>query len=108
MEASITFRKSFVQKYGYQPTGGDEHNPIMLALQGGGCLLLNIRPSYCYRVGIGLHRISGTLGSSTVENRTKQWMERNNDCGDGVIRKVDVSGYYKDIAESERGTSYIQ
>jgi len=99
-EASITFRTDFVRKYGYQSSGGDEHNPLMFALQKGGCRIeeMGIWASYVYRWGDGLHKISGTLGSDTVENRTERWKKANDDHGNEVpIEPVSLSKYFYDI-----------
>jgi hypothetical protein len=100
-EASITFRKDIAEKYGYQSTGGDEHEPLMKGIHDE-CLLLDVRPSYCYRWASGLHRISGTLGQPDLEKRTKDWMNVNNDSGDGIIRQVDLNKYWKDIKDAEK------
>ena len=103
-EASITFRKDVAVKYGYKKAGGDEHEPLMKGISDS-CIVVPVRPSYCYRWDSGLHRISGTLGSPDLEKRTGDWMKANNDTGDGIIRKVDLSNYWKDIEDAEKRES---
>lgn len=93
-EASITFRADHARLYGYQPTGGDEHDPLMKSLDNSNCLVKDVKPSYCYRWDSGLFRISGTLGNGDVETRTKNWEKANQDIGDGVIRQVPIQHYF--------------
>lgn len=103
-EAAMTCRTDFVRKYGYQPTGGDEHHPMLIAIEGeGGCQRAKVRPSYCYRWSSGLYRISGTMGSGTVEERTKNWMKANDDHGySEPIVPADIQHYIDDIIEMEK------
>lgn len=105
-EASITFRRDIVLKYGYQESGGDEHHPLLAGIMDheGGCRKDDARPSYCYRWGTALHRISGSLGSGSIEDRTQAWMQANNDTGNGepLAPAFDtVKKYYEDIKNAE-------
>lgn len=105
-EASITFRKEVVQRYGYQLSGGDEHHPLMVGLQREGCKLDEMESwaSYVYRWGTPLHRISGTIGSGTIEERTAVWKRENDDHGDGrSLELVPLGRYWKDLNDAIQG-----
>lgn len=78
MEASITFRKASVEKVGYKLSGGDEHLPLITELaQVIGAV--GWFASYGYRWGWGEWHISGSLGSSNTEDRTRTWQKYNHD-----------------------------
>lgn len=99
-EASITFRTEFARKHGYQSSGGDEHNPIMFALQKENCKIdeMGIWASYIYRWDTPLWRISGSLGSDTIENRTRAWKEKNNEHGNGkLLTPASLSSYWRNL-----------
>ena len=97
-EASWTALTEAVRKYGYKgQSGGDEHTPLSIGLEHEGFLVKDVRPSYCYRWDTPLVRISGSLGSDTVEHRTENWKKHNDDHGDG---KLLIPSFRKDyIAE---------
>jgi len=104
-EASWTARTDAVRRYGYKgQSGGDEHTPLSIGLEREGFLVKDVRPSYVYRWDTPLWRISGSLGSDTVENRTAIWMKQNDDHGSGEPL---VPGFRKDyfsqIEREERG-----
>jgi glycosyltransferase involved in cell wall biosynthesis len=97
-EASWTLWTDVAKRHGYKASGGDEHSP-----------LFNIqireevvRPSYVYRWDTPLHRISGLLGSVTIEEQHRIYMEANQDHGDGIpITPVDLSVYWEAIGRAE-------
>ena len=98
-EAAILIKTEIAKKYGYLSTsGGDEHHTLLDGInKEGGCGIddLGNKASYCYRWGWGMWHISGSLGSDSIENRTKEWVKHNNDTKDGAIRYVDVKHYWK-------------
>lgn len=93
-EASMIVRMDVAKKYRYKPnSAGDEHSCLSRGIDlEGGCQTKDMKSlsSYVYRWGFGMWHISGTLGSSTVEQRTKNWMEKNNDVQDGIIKIVNL------------------
>jgi len=97
-EASWTTWTGAAKRVGYKSSGGDEHSPLFA---------LNIReevvrPSYVYRWDTPLHRISGLLGSTTIEEQHRIHMEANQDHGDGVpITPVDLSPYWEAVGRAE-------
>ena len=97
-EAAILIRIDIAKKYGYlKSSGGNEHETLCKGIEKeGGCSNddLGDLASYVYRWGWGSWHISGSLGSNTIENRTKTWCEHNNDVQNGIIRKVDLSEYW--------------
>lgn len=98
-EASITFRTDVVKRYGYQPSGGDEHNPLMQNIKFVVEEVGANGASYCYRWGTRYYRISGTLGSGSIEDRTRIWMDANQDTGNGQpLTPVDVTLLFNAIA----------
>jgi len=101
-EAAMTTRVEVARKYGYLESGGDEHVPLLQGIEKeGGCRKVDVGPllaSYCYRWDSGLHRISGLLGSATVEARTRAWENANRDFGNGgPLTPADVEGYFSAI-----------
>lgn len=108
-EASWTVKAEVARAYRYIPmSGGNEHNSLEIGLRElGGIKRDNVRPSYVYRWGSGLCRISGTLNKNdlseeTTKRRTDRWMSLNNDTGDGEIKLVDLSHYWKRFREEEK------
>jgi glycosyltransferase involved in cell wall biosynthesis len=86
-EAAMLVRTDVARRYGYQETGGDEHQPLLAGLRELGAprrLELGCLTGYVYRWGWGNWHISGSLGTSTLERRTAAWRARNDDAGDGV------------------------
>jgi glycosyltransferase involved in cell wall biosynthesis len=104
-EAAITFRRDFALEYRYKEAGGDEHQLLMNALHGE-CRLLDeeVWASYCYRWDTPLNRISGSLGSHSLEERTEAWMKSNQDTGNGMplapAEGAVMMRYWKDINEA--------
>lgn len=98
-EAAIIVRNDIAKKYGYlTKSGGNEHETLLKGIEKeGGCINndMGILASYAYRWGWGMWHISGSLGGDTIENRTKSWIEHNNDIGDGVIKYINLENYYK-------------
>lgn len=93
MEGSMLVRREVALKYGYRESGGDEHVPLLQGIaKEGGPKMIEFGPmsSYAYTWGCGEWHVSGSLGSDTIENRTRTWMEKNQDTS-GVIDRVDVS-----------------
>lgn len=82
MEASITFRTEAVRKVGYRLSGGDEHVPLLEGLKIASDEVGSFA-SYGYRWGWGEWHISGSLGSDTIESRTRTWKEHNLDVRPG-------------------------
>ncbi len=108
MEASVTYRADVVKKYGYRNSGGDEHVPLLegIEIEGGmGEKDMGGRASYVYRWDNGEWHISGSLGSArSLEDRTADWISRNDDHGSGVPLVPEfVKDYYTEIAEAARG-----
>ena len=100
-EASWTVRADIVNKFKYiSKSGGNEHNSLEIGLRNlGGIKRDKVKPSYVYRWGSGLCRISGSLNKNdlseeTTRKRTERWMRLNNDTGKGVITLVDLSEYW--------------
>lgn len=103
-EASWTVRRETMERYGYiMIAGGNEHNAIEGGLQRdyGGIQKGNVKPSYVYRWGTGLCRISGSLNKNdlsedTTRKRTDRWLSLNDDHGDAKpIETVDLSKYWE-------------
>lgn len=84
MEASITFRASYVRRNGYADSGGDEHAPLLANLDGN-LATHDFGPltGYVYTWGQGCWHISGSLGAAPIEARTADWKARNTDDGGG-------------------------
>jgi hypothetical protein len=109
-EASWTTRVEIARKFGYLGlSGGNEHNSLEDGLRKlGGIKRDSVKPSYVYRWGSGLCRISGSLNKNdlskeTTRKRTNRWMNLNNDTGEGrPIEPVDMSAYWNRF-ESEYG-----
>lgn len=101
-EAAMTTQRWVVEKYGYQATGGNEHEPLLEGVQKeGGCARKMVRPSYVYRWDTPLHRISGTLGNGRTEvHRSLEWMEANQDV-DGELEETVLTHYWGDIKNAE-------
>lgn len=100
MEASILCRADVARQFRYAETGGDEHKTLLAGL-GDGLKSRELGPwtGYCYRWGLGMHHISGSLGSRTIEERTADWIENNQNAGDGSpIVPVDMSAWWERIA----------
>jgi len=108
-EASWTVRADIAKKYGYLPkSGGNEHNCLEEGIgKEGGIAKGNVMPSYVYRWGSGLCRISGSLDKNDLSlkrtiQRTERWMALNNNHGNGKpIMLVDLSKYWARI-EAEK------
>lgn len=98
-EAAMIVRTDIAKKYGYLlQSGGNEHETLLKGIdKEGGCKIDDVanQASYCYRWGWGEWHISGSLGSNSIENRTKTWKEHNQDVGDGIIRYKDLSHYWE-------------
>ena len=91
-EASWTVRADALRRIGYKPnSGGDEHAPLFALPMAEGDVL----PSYVYRWGTALWRISGQP-EIPIEQRTADWMEANQDTGTPIV-PVDLSGYWSDL-----------
>lgn len=82
-EAAMLTRSDFAREHPYQPTAGDEHQTLVRSIEERGLKRRDFGPwaSYVYRWGYGVHHISGTMGSGTVEDRTENWKKANNDSG---------------------------
>lgn len=97
-EASITIRMDIAKKYKYlKSSGGNEHETLLEGInKEGGCKNDDVgnMASYVYRWGWGMWHISGTLNSDSIENRTRDWCNKNTDCQDGIIRYIDVNHYW--------------
>lgn len=101
-EASWTTRADVVKRFGYMGlSGGNEHNSLEDGLQTlGGIKKGRVKPSYVYRWASGLCRISGSLdkndlSAETTRKRTVQWMQKNDDTGNGIpIEPLDLSHYW--------------
>lgn len=97
-EASILIKTWVAKKYKYLPgSGGNEHETLCNGMdKEGGCQNTDVgmKASYVYRWGWGMWHISGSLGSSTIEKRTKDWVDKNNDVQDGIIKVVDLKKYW--------------
>lgn len=97
-EASITVRIDIAKKYGYlSKSGGDEHKTLLDGIdREGGCQNndMGLLASYCYNWGKGSWHISGSLGSTNIQQRTKHWMENNKDVKDGIIRYINMDKYW--------------
>ena len=100
-EAAMLVRADVARKYGYKPaSGGDEHSPIFAAIAGAGGgrkVEMGWRASYVSNWDIPLWRISGSLGSDTIGNRTRIWMEKNQDTGDGQLLTPDFDGMRRQL-----------
>src|SRR5690606_16038035 len=86
MEASLLVRTEMARKYGYGPNSAAEHQPLLDGLnKEGGIRTRDFGPwaSYVYRWGQGMFHISGSFGNGTPEQRTADWLARNQDHGDG-------------------------
>jgi len=108
-EASWTVRTHIARRFGYiSMSGGNEHNSLELGINSlGGIARGDVRPSYIYRWGSGLVRISGSLNKNdltreTTLNRTNRWKTYNDDHGDGKpIEHVDLNKYWKRVERAE-------
>lgn len=106
-EASWTTRTDVARRFGYiKLSGGNEHNSLENGLKElGGIVKGEVKPSYCYRWGSGLVRISGSLNKNdlsveTLRKRTERWKTHNDDTGQGKpIEPVDLSHYWKRFEE---------
>lgn len=84
MEASILYRADAVRAVGYRESGGDEHGDLLgqvPAVEDE----VGVWASYCYRWACGEWHISGSLGSGTIPDRTRTWVEHNQDARPGVV-----------------------
>ncbi len=97
-EASWTTWTDVAKRHGYKSSGGDEHSPLFaMAIREA-----LVRPSYIYRWDTPLHRISGLLGSVSVEEQHRIHMEANQDHGDGIpLTPVDLSPYWEAVGRAE-------
>jgi glycosyltransferase involved in cell wall biosynthesis len=101
-EASWTTRTNVARRFGYLGlSGGNEHNSLEAGIKSlGGIVKGKVKPSYVYRWGSGLCRISGSLDKNDlseerVKARTERWMKMNDDTGNGKpIEPVDMSQYW--------------
>lgn len=95
-EAAMTTRRDVALKYGYKPSGGDEHTPLLQGIeQEGGCRKVGCGwlASYIYTWGMGRWHASGTLGSGLSEaGRNRAWQDMNQDTGDGAPLTPDYDG----------------
>lgn len=100
-EASwTTYRDAIVKIGGYKSSGGDEHNPLSFKLIHGS---KKVRPSYIYRWASGLHRISGKLGSYSIEKQHEEHCQHNQDHGNGKpLEKCDLSKYWRMVEDAEK------
>lgn len=102
-EASIVFRKKEVEEIGYKIGQGDEHTvlygiPIKIGR------VTDAELSYVYTWGMGMHHASGSLGSpDTVAQRATNWKAAHQDCGDGIIGKVNLGWLMKLREETLNG-----
>jgi len=101
-EASVTWRTDYVRSVGYKPgSGGDEHRPLLDGLgKYGGMTRTDMKSeaSYCYRWGFSPKHISGSLGGADIAVRTKDWMDVNQDTGEGqTLTPADISGHMAEI-----------
>ena len=85
-------------------SGGNEHNSLEAGLNSmGGIKRGDVTPSYIYRWGSGLVRISGSLNKNdlsaeTTRQRTERWMKYNDDHGNGQpIKEVDLTPYWERV-----------
>lgn len=108
-EASWTTRTDIAKQFGYvSMSGGNEHNSLEDGIKSlGGIVKGNVRPSYIYRWGSGLVRISGSLNKNDLSRertleRTGRWMHYNDDHGnEEPIQTVDLTKYWKRVERAE-------
>lgn len=108
LEASMLVRTSVARKYGYAPSAGDEHLPLLSGIaKEGGCRLVELghRASYVYHWGWGGWHLSGSLGSGTIEERSATWKEHHNDTGD-LLTPCAITGYYVEFAKRLRASLF--
>ena len=102
-EAAMLVRIDVAKKYGYlSKSGGNEHETLIRGIdKEGGCKNKEMgdMASYVYRWGWGMWHISGTLGGGDINQRTKDWCDRNNDTQNGQIQLVDLSKLWKNFSK---------
>ena len=101
LEASMLVRTEVARKYGYSPTAGDEHAPLLHGIvQEGGCKIKDVgeEASYIYHWGWGSWHLSGSLGNGSVKERSQTWKEHNTDAGDGELTKISLDEYYTEFS----------
>lgn len=100
-EASILVRKEVALKYGYKSnSAGDEHEPLLRGIEKeGGCKTKEMydKSPYIYPWNNGEFHISGSLGSNTIEERTRIWKENNQDIGNQKVEIVDISNIWSEF-----------
>lgn len=87
MEASVTWRTSFVRGVGYRNGEGDEHLPLLDGLGPKGLAQdeMGEWTGYCYRWGCGEWHASGSLGNGRSDDeRAADWKRHNDDIRPGT------------------------
>lgn len=108
-EASWTVRAEIARRFKYIPmSGGNEHNGLQRGIQSlGGIRRDDVDPSYVYRWGTALCRISGSLNKNdlsaeTTAKRTERWKKLNDDHGnEKPIMPVDLTKYWERIKRAK-------
>jgi len=104
-EASWTVKTEIAKKFKYLSlSGGNEHNSLEIGIRKlGGIKKDDVQPSYAYRWGSGLVRISGSLNKNdlseeTTIKRTNRWCSHNDDHGnESPIKLVSLVPYWERI-----------
>jgi len=108
-EASWTVKTEIAKQFGYLAlSGGNEHNSLQRGIASlGGIKKDDVIPSYIYRWGSGLVRISGSLNKKdlsekTLRKRTNRWMKYNDDHGnEQPIEPVDLNIYWDRVKKAQ-------
>jgi len=108
-EASWTVRRDVALKFQYlECSGGNEHNSLERGLKSlGGIVKGDVEPSYVYRLGSGLIRISGSLNKNDLSRettlaRTDRWKRKNTDHGNcAPIERVSLKHYWQRIEKAK-------
>jgi glycosyltransferase involved in cell wall biosynthesis len=108
-EASWTVRRDVAMKFQYlECSGGNEHNSLERGLRSlGGIIKGDVEPSYIYRLGSGLVRISGSLNKKDLSRettlaRTARWERHNKDHGNCVpIEPVNLNHYWERVERAK-------
>lgn len=98
MESSLLVRTEVARRYGYAPTLGDEHAPLLRGLaecRGLHQTEVGILAAYCYTWGCGEWHASGSLGSGrSLADRTRDWEQHATDHRPGAALQFDPAAGY--------------